>query len=41
MLYEVITHKGPVTRILVSAQRPSREDGPIDVTLRITSPLLQ
>jgi len=33
--------KGSVTRILVSAQRPSREDGPIDVTLRITSPLLQ
>ena len=33
--------KGPVTRILVSAIRPSREDGPIDVTLSITSPLLQ
>jgi len=33
--------KGPVTRILVSAQRPSREDGPIDVTLRITSALLR
>lgn len=33
--------KGPVTRILVSAQRPSREDAPIDVTLRIKSPLLR
>jgi hypothetical protein len=33
--------KGPVTRILVSARRPSREDGPVDVTLRITSPLLR
>lgn len=33
--------RGPVTRILVSAQRPSREDGPIDITLRITSPLLR
>ena len=33
--------RGPVTRIVVSAQRPSREDGPIDITLRITSPLLR
>lgn len=33
--------KGPVTRILVSAQRPSREKGPIDVSLRIASPLLR
>lgn len=33
--------KGPVTRILVSAKRPSREQGPIDVTLSITSPLLR
>jgi len=33
--------KGPVTRLLVSAKRPSREQGPIDVTLLITSPLLR
>lgn len=33
--------KGPVTRLQLSAQRPSREDGPIDVMLRITSPLLR
>lgn len=33
--------RGPVTRILVSAQRPADEDGPIDVTLRITSPLIR
>jgi hypothetical protein len=33
--------KGPVTRILVSAERPSREDGPIEGEIRITSPLLR
>jgi len=33
--------KGPVTRLLVSTIRPSREQGPIDVMLRITSPLLR
>ncbi len=33
--------RGPVTRLLVSAQRPSREKGPIEVTIRITSPFLR
>jgi hypothetical protein len=33
--------KGPVTRIRVSAERPSRESGPIQVEIRITSPLLR
>jgi hypothetical protein len=33
--------KGPVTRIRVSAERPSRESGPIEAEIRITSPLLQ
>ena len=33
--------KGPVTRILVSAERPSRESGPIQAEIRITSPLLR
>ncbi|MGB7970997.1 MAG: DUF3047 domain-containing protein [Candidatus Deferrimicrobiaceae bacterium] len=33
--------KGPVTRILVSAQRPSREDGPIETEIHLSSPLLK
>jgi hypothetical protein len=33
--------KGPVTRILVSAERPSRESGPIQSEIGITSPLLR
>ena len=33
--------KGPVTRILVSAERPSRESGPLQTEIRITSPLLR
>jgi hypothetical protein len=33
--------KGPVTRIQVSAERPSRESGPIQAEIRITSPLLR
>jgi len=33
--------KGPVTRILVSAERPSREDGSIKGEIRLTSPLLR
>jgi len=33
--------KGPVTRMLVSAERPSRESGPIQSEIRITSPLLR
>jgi len=33
--------KGPVTRIRVSAERPSRESGPIQTEIRITSPLLR
>jgi hypothetical protein len=33
--------KGPVTRIRVSAERPSRESGSIEVEIRITSTLLQ
>jgi len=33
--------KGPVARILVSAQRPSREDGPIETEIHISSPLLK
>ncbi len=33
--------KGPVTRLLVSARRPSREEGPIDVMLHIASSLLR
>jgi hypothetical protein len=34
-------HKGPVTRILVTAQRPSREDGPIETEIQLSSPLLK
>ncbi len=33
--------KGPVTRILVSGERPSRENGSIEGEVRITSPLLR
>jgi hypothetical protein len=33
--------KGPVTRMQVSAERPSRESGPIQAEIRITSPLLR
>ena len=33
--------KGPVTRLLVSGERPSREKGPIETEIRLSSPLLQ
>lgn len=33
--------KGPVSRILVTAERPSRETGAIDGEIRITSPFLR
>jgi len=33
--------KGPVTRILVSAERPSRETGAINAQIRLMSPLLR
>lgn len=33
--------RGPVTRILVSAVRPSREDGQIEVEIHLSSPLLE
>ena len=33
--------RGPVTRILVSAQRPSREKGPIETEIHLSSPLLK
>ena len=33
--------RGPVTRILVSAIRPSREDGQVEVEIRLSSPLLR
>ena len=33
--------RGPVTRILVSATRPSGEDGQVEVEIRISSPLLR
>lgn len=33
--------RGPVTRILVSAIRPSKEDGRVDVEVRLSSPLLK
>jgi hypothetical protein len=33
--------RGPVTRILVSANRPSREEGQIEVEIRLTSTILR
>ena len=33
--------RGPVTRILISAIRPSREDGQIEVEISLSSPLLK
>jgi hypothetical protein len=33
--------RGPLTRILVSAERPSREDGAIEGEIRLSSPLLK
>ena len=33
--------KGPVTRLLVSEERPSREQGPIETEIHLSLPLLQ
>lgn len=33
--------KGPVTRLLVSSERPSREQGAIETEIHLSSPLLQ